>query len=149
MPAKIIWTDEMLDHLVRQREAGVPARKIAEELGVGSTTLEQKIAELCLDGQNLRKRAKQEWTQEDVDELIRMTQNGMTAPEIAEELDRSAASVNSKLTKLRRAGVLPWVGQGTGRKHSRKEQPDGEMRALLRRFTAACKAIKEATGYGR
>ena len=109
----------MLDHLVRQREAGVPARKIAEELGVGSSTLEQKIAELCLDGQNLRKRAKHEWTQEDVDELIRMTQNGMTAPEIAEETDRSAASVNSKLTKLRRAGVLPWVGQGTGRKHSR------------------------------
>lgn len=138
----------MLDHLVRQREAGVPARKIAEELGVGSSTLEQKIAELCLDRQNLRKRAKQEWTQEDVDELIRMTQNGMTAPEIAEEIDRSAASVNSKLTKLRRAGVLPWVGQGTGHKHSRKEQ-DAEVRALLRRFTAACKIIKEATGYGR
>ena len=56
--------------------------------------------------------------------------------------------MNSKLAKLRRAGVLPWVGQGTGRKHSRKEQ-DGEMRALLRRFTAACEAIKEATGYGR
>ena len=51
----------MLDHLVRQREAGVPARKIAEELGVGSTTLEQKIAELCLEGQPLRKRVKQEW----------------------------------------------------------------------------------------
>lgn len=134
----------MLDHLVRQREAGVPARKIAEELGVGSTTLEQKIAELCLDGQPLRKRVKQEWPQEDVDELIKMARNGMTAPEIAEELDRSAASVNSKLTKLRRAGVLPWVGQGTGHKHSRKEQ-DGEMRALLRRFTAACEVIKEAT----
>lgn len=137
----------MLDHLVRQREAGVPARKIAEELGVGNSALERKIAELCLEGQNLRKRAKQEWTQEDVDELIRMTQNGMTAPEIAEEIDRSAASVNSKLTKLRKAGVLPWVGQGTGHKHSRKEQ-DAEVRALLRRFTAACEAIKEATQRG-
>ena len=105
----------MLDHLVRQREAGVPARKIAEELGVGSTTLEQKIAELCLEGQPLRKRVKQEWPQEDVDRIIQMARDGMTAPEIAEELDRSAASVNSKLTKLRRAGVLPWVGQGTGR----------------------------------
>ena len=112
----------MLDHLVRQREAGVPARKIAEELGVGNSTLEQKIAELARDG--------------------------MTAPEIADEIGRSTASVNSKLAKLRRAGVLPWVGQGTGRKHSRKEQ-DGEMRALLRRFTAACEAIKEATGNGR
>lgn len=139
----------MLDHLVRQREAGVPARKIAEELGVGSTTLEQKIAELCLDGQNLRKRAKHEWTQEDVDRIIQMARDGMTAPEIADEIGRSTASVNSKRTKLRRAGVLPWVGQGTGRKHSRKEQPDGEMRVLLRRFTAACKAIKEATGYDR
>lgn len=138
----------MIEFLVRQREAGVPARKIAEELGVGSTTLEQKIAELCLEGQPLRKRVKQEWPQEDVDELIQMAQNGMTAPEIAEELDRSTASVNSKLTKLRRAGVLPWVGQGTGRKHSRKEQPDKEMRALLRRFTAACEAIKEATQRG-
>lgn len=138
----------MLDHLVRQREAGVPARKIAEELGVGSTTLEQKIAELCLEGQPLRKRVKQEWPQEDVDRIIQMAQDGMTAPEIAEELDRSAASVNSKLTKLRRAGLLPWVGQGTGRKHSRKEQPDGEMRALLNRFTAACEAIKEATQRG-
>ena len=138
----------MIDHLVRQREAGVPARKIAEELGVGNSTLEQKIAELCLEGQPLRKRVKQEWPQEDVDELIKMAQNGMTAPEIAEELDRSAASVNSKLTKLRRAGALPWVGQGAGRKHSRKEQ-DGEIRALLRRFTAACEVIKEATGYGR
>lgn len=138
----------MLDHLVRQREAGVPARKIAEELGVGNTTLEQKIAELCDDGQPLRKRVKQEWPQGDVDELIQMAQNGMTAPEIAEELDRSTASVNSKLTKLRRAGVLPWVGQGTGRKHSRKEQPDKEMRALLNRFTAACEAIKEATQRG-
>lgn len=138
----------MLDHLVRQREAGVPARKIAEELGVGSTTLEQKIAELCDDGQPLRKRVKQEWPQEDVDCIIQMARDGMTAPEIAEEIDRSAASVNSKLTKLRRAGVLPWVGKGTGHKHSRKEQ-DGEIRALLRRFTAACEAIKEATGYGR
>lgn len=138
----------MIEFLIRQREAGVPARKIAEELGVGNTTLEQKIAELCDDGQPLRKRVKQEWPQGDVDELIQMAQNGMTAPEIAEELDRSAASVNSKLTKLRRAGVLPWVGQGTGRKHSRKEQ-DGEIRALLRRFTAACEVIKEATGYGR
>ena len=91
---------------------------------------------------------KQEWPADDVDRVIQMARDGMTAPEIAEELDRSAASVNSKLTKLRRAGVLPWVGQGTGRKHSRKEQ-DGEMRALLRRFTAACEAIKEATGYGR
>ena len=84
-----------------------------------------------------------------MDRIIQMARDGMTAPEIAEELDRSAASVNSKLTKLRRAGVLPWVGQGTGRKHSRKEQPDVGMRALLRRFTAACEAIKEATGYGR
>lgn len=148
MPAKIIWTDEMIDHLVRQREAGCTGKQIAEELGVGNSTLEQKIAELCLEGQPLRKRVKQEWPQEDVDELIQMARDGMTAPEIAEELDRSTASVNSKLTKLRRAGVLPWVGQGTGRKHSRKEQ-DGEMRALLRRFTAACKVIKEATGYGR
>lgn len=138
----------MLDHLVRQREAGVPARKIAEELGVGSTTLEQKIAELCDDGQPLRKRVKQEWPQEDVDCIIQMAQDGMTAPEIADEIGRSTASVNSKLAKLRRAGVLPWVGQGAGRKHSRKEQ-DGEMRALLRRFTAACEVIKEATGHVR
>ena len=138
----------MLDHLVRQREAGVPARKIAEELGVGNSALERKIAELCLEGQPLRKRVKQEWPQEDVDRIIQMARDGMTAPEIAEELDRSAASVNSKLTKLRRTGVLPWVGQGTGHKHSRKEQ-DAEVRALLRRFTAACEAIKEATGYGR
>lgn len=148
MPAKIIWTDEMLDHLVRQREAGVPARKIAEELGVGNTTLEQKIAELCLEGQPLRKRVKQEWTRDDVNCIIQMARDGMTAPEIAEEIDRSAASVNSKLTKLRKAGMLPWVGQGTGHKHSRKEQ-DAEVRALLRRFTAACEVIKEATGYGR
>lgn len=138
----------MLDHLVRQREAGVPARKIAEELGVGSTTLEQKIAELCDDGQPLRKRVKQEWPQDDVDRVIQMARNGMTAPEIADEIGRSTASVNSKLSKLRRAGVLPWVGQGTGRKHSRKEQPDAEMRALLRRFTAACEVIKEATQRG-
>lgn len=138
----------MLDHLVRQREAGVPARKIAEELGVGNTTLEQKIAELCLEGQPLRKRVKQEWPADDVERIIQMARDGMTAPEIADEIGRSTASVNSKLAKLRRAGVLPWVGQGTGRKHSRKEQ-DREMRALLRRFTAACEAIKEATGYGR
>ena len=137
----------MLDHLVRQREAGVPARKIAEELGVGSSTLEQKIAELCLDGQPLRKRVKQEWPADDVDRIIQMARDGMTAPEIADEIGRSTASVNSKLAKLRRAGVLPWVGQGTGRKHSRKEH-DGEMRALLRRFTAACEAIKEATQRG-
>ncbi|RHV39972.1 hypothetical protein DXB50_10325 [Butyricicoccus sp. OM04-18BH] len=148
MPAKINWTDEILDHLVRQREAGVPARKIAEELGVGNTTLEQKIAELCLEGQPLRKRVKQEWTRDDVNCIIQMARDGMTAPEIAEEIDRSAASVNSKLTKLRKAGMLPWVGQGTGHKHSRKEQ-DAEVRALLRRFTAACEVIKEATGYGR
>lgn len=138
----------MLDHLVRQREAGVPARKIAEELGVGNTTLEQKIAELCLEGQPLRKRVKQEWTRDDVNCIIQMARDGMTAPEIAEEIDRSAASVNSKLTKLRKAGMLPWVGQGTGHKHSRKEQV-AEVRALLRRFTAACEVIKEATGYGR
>ena len=138
----------MLDHLVRQREAGVPARKIAEELGVGNTTLEQKIAELCLEGQPLRKRVKLEWTRDDVNCIIQMARDGMTAPEIAEEIDRSAASVNSKLTKLRKAGMLPWVGQGTGHKHSRKEQ-DAEVRALLRRFTAACEVIKEATGYGR
>lgn len=138
----------MLDHLVRQREAGVPARKIAEELGVGNTTLEQKIAELCLEGQPLRKRVKQEWTRDDVNCIIQMARDGMTAPEIAEEIDRSAASVNSKLTKLRKAGMLPWVGQGTGHKHSRKEQ-DAEVRALLRRFTAACEVIKDATGYGR
>lgn len=148
MPAKIVWTDEMLDHLVRQREAGVPARKIAEELGVGNSTLEQKIAGLCLEGQPLRKRVKQEWTLDDVNCIIQMARDGMTAPEIADEIGRSTASVNSKLSKLRRVGVLPWVGQGTGRKHSRKEQ-DAEVRALLRRFTAACEAIKEATGYGR
>ena len=130
------------------KEAGVPARKIAEELGVGNTTLEQKIAELCLEGQPLRKRVKQEWTRDDVNCIIQMARDGMTAPEIAEEIDRSAASVNSKLTKLRKAGMLPWVGQGTGHKHSRKEQ-DAEVRALLRRFTAACEVIKEATGYGR
>ena len=138
----------MLDHLVRQREAGVPARKIAEELGVGNSTLEQKIAGLCLEGQPLRKRVKQEWTLDDVNCIIQMARDGMTAPEIADEIGRSTASVNSKLSKLRRVGVLPWVGQGTGRKHSRKEQ-DAEVRALLRRFTAACEAIKEATGYGR
>lgn len=97
---------------------------------------------------NERDRApyRRSWAQEDLGEIIRFARDGMTAPEIAEELDRSAASVNSKLTKLRRAGVLPWVGKGTGRKHSRKEQP--EMRALLRRFTAACEAIKEATQRG-
>lgn len=137
----------MLDHLVRQREAGCTGKQIAEELGVAHVTLEQKIAELCADGLLCRKREQHVWAQEDVDRIIQMARDGMTAPEIAEELDRSAASVNSKLTKLRRAGVLPWVGQGTGRKHSRKEQ-DGEIRALLRRFTAACEAIKEATQRG-
>ena len=96
----------------------------------------------------MRKRVKQEWTRDDVNCIIQMARDGMTAPEIAEEIDRSAASVNSKLTKLRKAGMLPWVGQGTGHKHSRKEQ-DAEVRALLRRFTAACEVIKEATGYGR
>ena len=116
----------MLDHLVRQREAGVPARKIAEELGVGSTTLEQKIAELCLEGQPLRKRVQQEWPQEDVDRIIQMARDGMTAPEIAEELDRSAASVNSKLTKLRRAGVLPWVGQGPAASTTEKNSLTGK-----------------------
>lgn len=135
----------MIEHLVRQREAGVPARKIAEELGVAHVTLEQKIAELCADGLLCRKREQHVWAQEDVDRIIQMARDGMTAPEIAEEIGRSAASVNSKLAKLRRAGVLPWVGQGTGHKHSRKEQ-DGEIRALLRRFTAACEVIKEATG---
>ena len=139
----------MIEHLVRQREAGCTGKQIAEELGVAHVTLEQKIAELCADGLLCRKREQHVWAQEYVDRIIQMARDGMTAPEIAEEIGRSAASVNSKLTKLRRAGVLPWVGQGTGRKHSRKEQPDGEMRALLRRFTAACKIIKEATGYGR
>lgn len=138
----------MIEHLVRQREAGCTGKQIAEELGVAHVTLEQKIAELCADGLLCRKREQHVWAQEYVDRIIQMARDGMTAPEIAEEIGRSAASVNSKLTKLRRAGVLPWVGQGTGRKHSRKEQ-DGEMRALLRRFTAACEAIKEATGYGR
>ena len=139
----------MIEHLVRQREAGCTGKLIAEELGVAHVTLEQKIAELCADGLLCRKREQHVWAQEYVDRIIQMARDGMTAPEIAEEIGRSAASVNSTLATLRRAGVLPWVGQGTGRKHSRKEQPDGEMRALLRRFTAACKIIKEATGYGR
>ncbi len=145
---KIQWTDDDIEAIIRETEAGTPARKIAAELAINRSTIQCKIAELRAAGK-ISAQHNREWTDEDVALVVQLTQDGATAPEIADVIGRSVPSVNSKLTKLRRAGVLPWRGQGAGPKSRKKREPDAEMRALLHRFTAACERIKEATGYGR
>lgn len=83
------------------------------------------------------------WTQEEIDEIIRLAQKDMTAREIAAETGIAENSVSSKLYHLRRDGRLPQVGRG---RRKRKPTEDEDIAALMARFSAACAVIRKACG---
>ena len=95
---------------------------------------------------NERDRAlyRRTWTQEELDEIIRLAREGMTAREIAVETDIAENSVSAKLHRLRKAGHLPPVGRGR-RKSKETEDVDEELAALMARFSAACAVIRKAS----
>lgn len=83
------------------------------------------------------------WTQEEIDRLIQLARQDMTAAEIAFELGLTENSVSAKLYRLRKGGRLPSVGRG---RRKRKTTEDEEMAALMARFSAACAVIRKACG---
>lgn len=94
---------------------------------------------------NERDRApyRRSWTQEELDEILRLARQDMTAAEIAFELGLPEYSVSAKLYRLRKAGQLPKVGRG---RRKRITTEDEDIAALMARFSAACAVIRKACG---
>lgn len=92
---------------------------------------------------NERDRApyRRSWTQEELDEILRLARQDMTAAEIAFELGLPEYSVSAKLYRLRKAGQLPKVGRG---RRKRITTEDEDIAALMARFSAACAVIRKA-----
>lgn len=84
---------------------------------------------------------RRSWAQEEIDELVRLARQDMTAAEIAFELGLTENSVAAKLYRLRKDGRLPSVGRG---RRKRKTTEDEDIAALMVRFSAACAVIREA-----
>lgn len=138
--------DEVDSQLIRRHAEGESARYIAEALHLTVCQVQYRIKQLRAEGRIAPSEPPRGWTQEELDEIIRLARDGMTAHEIAVETGIAENSVSSKLYRLRRDGRLPFVGRGR-RKSKETEDVDEEMAALMARFSAACKRIKEACGY--
>ncbi|GEM_PF-4476216 len=52
-------------------------------------------------------RTRKHWTQEDIQKLIALTEEGASNADIANQLDCTAHSLKNKKTQLRKAGILP------------------------------------------
>lgn len=138
--------DEIDAQLIRRHATGESARYIAEALHLTVCQVQYRIKQLRAEGRIAPSEPRRGWTQEDLGELIRFAREGMTAREIAVETGIAENSVSAKLYRLRKAGRLPQVGRGR-RKSKETEDVNEEMAALMARFSAACKKIKEACGY--
>ena len=151
-PYRRSWTQEengALDaQLIRRRATGESTQYIATVLHLTVGQVQHRIKVLRKEGRLAPSEPRRVWAQEELDELVRLAREGMTAGEIASEIGIAPSSVASKLYRLRRDGRLPQVGRGR-RKSKETEAADEEMAALMARFSAACAVIKEATGYGR
>lgn len=69
------------------------------------------------------------WTQEDIDNLVKLYLDGVPLEELAERVGKSYASTKAKITSLRKSGMdLPYRDQKLIQSRRRKTMANGEKK---------------------
>nr|DAR00786.1 MAG TPA: transposase [Caudoviricetes sp.] len=100
-------TTEEIDKISLMRDEGKTTREIAEEFGVRVSTMRAQLDRLIKAGEIGKLRPKMRWTDERVDELIRMKNSGATVEEMTKRFDVTFDAIRQKTAALVRAGKLP------------------------------------------
>lgn len=117
------WTTEEYQLLIVMWEREDSVESICKRFGLGATGVYKALYRLRKNGVPLKPRKKgprfgrtsKNWTQEEVQSLIRMREQGLTLAEITIRLDRSFGAVQSMHVRLREEGIAIAKRSGSGR----------------------------------
>ena len=107
------WTDEELKRLIAMWLSGVGLEEVAGSFGITMSAVTKQVTRMRRNGIPLphRKRGNKAgrrqrlWTQEEVEYIVRRRRDGITAEQLAIELDRTFYGVQAMVLKLRKEGV--------------------------------------------
>ena len=92
------WTDSDI-HFLKQFAKSLDMKEMAASLGRSHTSVRQKCSSLGI-------KSRRTWTPESTALLIALRQAGLYSCEIAHRLNRSVGSVDVKIHRLKKQGVL-------------------------------------------
>ena len=94
-PTSSVWTEEMVNKLIKLHRAGLSFSEIGKELGVSKNSVAPKVRVLVEAGV-LKPRTEQfSWPQEDVDRMFQLRAEGKTWGEIADKLGRKLTACHN------------------------------------------------------
>ena len=98
-PTSSVWTEEMVNKLIKLHRAGLSFSEIGKELGVSKNSVAPKVRSLVEAGV-LKPRTEQfSWPQEDVDRMFQLRAEGKTWGEISDKLGRKITACHNKYCK--------------------------------------------------
>ena len=98
-PTSSVWTEEMVNKLIKLHRAGLSFSEIGKELGVSKNSVAPKVRVLVEAGV-LKPRTEQfSWPQEDVDRMFQLRAEGKTWGEISDKLGRKITACHNKYCK--------------------------------------------------
>ena len=114
--------DWEVEEAYRDWKHGIPKSALALRYGVCDKTIERAFHRLEVrDGITRERHEYRPVTADDLTKLAELWNSGKTAPECADALGLSEGTINSRLAKLRRAGLLEKRKYGRPRsKHVRE-----------------------------
>lgn len=98
------WTENEIEKLIAMYIDGASYTEMAEELRHSESSLATKLTKLRKEGRIASIRSKDEWTQKQVDTLLKMKAQGHTLEEIGEVIGRSYMAVWCKYRKIKAEG---------------------------------------------
>lgn len=140
-----VMGDWEVEEAYRDWKRGIPKSALALRYGVCEKTITRAFDRLEVrDGITRERHIYRPVTAEDLTKLAELWNSGKTGPECAAALGLSEGTVNSRLTKLRRAGLLE------SRRYGRPRSKRVQERALwVRELVSRGMPVKEiAAMYG-
>lgn len=100
-------SDEDIDRISLMRDDGKTTKEIAAEFGVAESTMRSRIFTLTKAGKIGYIRRQKYWTDEDLNELIRLKTDAHTVEEMTTRFGVSPLALIRKVEKLVKSGRLP------------------------------------------
>lgn len=118
------WTDTELKVLIAMWTSDKPIDEIASHFGVTRHAINAQVWRMRAQGVPIPRRtagtklgrAYANWTQEEIEFLVRRRRDGATAEQIGVELARSFCAIQAMVQTIRKQGVdIPMFGSGKKR----------------------------------
>lgn len=113
----MVWTEAELKQLIDMRNSGYSIQAIAQALGRTEESISSKLKKYRksgivkkYDAKDIRK-SKRTWTDEEIQQLINLKNEGLTYKKIAQKLNKTRDSVHSMYKQLKKKGFNKTIFQ--------------------------------------